>query len=236
MSEEKVSRERRATLKLLVTGIMAGVIAGVGGYFSGTALTPPPKIIIKTVTATLTSKTITKTLKPPLVTELVTATVTAPIPKSEEEVKPEEIKTKTEEKVLFKHHRRNITFLKFVSSENGMYLLDDSEIAELKSLNVNGIRICPLYSLRKDGTIREDMPEFFFTNLIKKVHREGFAVFLDINVGGIPTETGEPVRKYDDPKHINDLYEIAFYWTKIAEKEKSRVFLAIKRAQSYVCR
>jgi len=120
--------------------------------------------------------------------------------------------------------RQDISFLKFVSSENCMYSLNDSEVAELKALNINGIRICPGYSLREDGRIKEDMPEFFYTDLIKKAHREGFAVFLDINVGGIPTETGEPARKYDDPKHINDLYEIASHWAKVAEKEKVEFF------------
>ncbi|RLI77331.1 hypothetical protein DRP05_10490 [Archaeoglobales archaeon] len=38
------------------------------------------------------------------------------------------------------YRRQNITFLKFVSSENCMYSLDTEEVKELKSLNINGIK------------------------------------------------------------------------------------------------
>lgn len=120
------------------------------------------------------------------------------------------------------YQRQNISFLKFVSSENCMYSLDASEVAQLKSLNVNGIRICPLYSLR-NGKISEDVPEFFITSLIKKAHQEGFAVFLEINAGGKPTETGEPENRYNQ-KYIDNLYDIALHWAKIAEKENVEFF------------
>ena len=143
-------------------------------------------------------------------------------PKTEKENQKEQI---SEEKIkTFQYQRQELSFLKFISSENCLYSLDDSEVQKLKSLNINGIRICPLYSLGKDGSIKEEIPEFFFTNLIKKAHQEGFAVFLDINVGGIPTETGEPARRYDNPKYIDDLYEISLYWAKIAEEEKVEFF------------
>jgi len=123
-----------------------------------------------------------------------------------------------------KYQREEISFLKFVSSENCLYYFDEKEIAELKSLGVNGVRICPLYSLRRDGKIKEDIPEFLVVNLIKKAHQEGFAVFLDINAGGKPTETGEPENRYDSQKYIDELYDIALHWAKIAEKEKVEFF------------
>ncbi len=122
--------------------------------------------------------------------------------------------------ILSQYQKQDITFLKFVSSENGMYSLNSEEIEELKSMNVNGIRICPLYSLRQDGNIKEDISESWVIATIEEAHLAGFAVFLDINVGGQPTETGEPEHRYDDPKYVDDLYNIALHWAEIAEKEK----------------
>ena len=101
-----------------------------------------------------------------------------------------------------------------------MYSLDSQEINELKSLNINGIRICPLYSISQDGNIREDIPEFVVINLVRKAQDAGFVVFLDLNAGGRPTETGEPEYRYDKPEYVNDLYGIALHWAKIAERER----------------
>ena len=116
------------------------------------------------------------------------------------------------------YQRQNITFLKFVSSENCMYSLGGSEIAELKSLNVNGIRICPLYS-KRGGNLREDVPSPAIVNLIRKAHKAGLAVFLEINSGGKPTESGAPAYQYN-AGDIDNLYDAALRWAEIAEKEK----------------
>lgn len=124
-----------------------------------------------------------------------------------------EIKKTVQEKEEIQYQRQNITFLKFVSSENCMYSLDAREIEELKSLNINGIRICPLYGV-EDG-LREVVPESMIIALIKKAHQAGFAVFLEPNTGG---PGGPP--NLDDPKYVDDVYSIALHWAKIAEEEK----------------
>ena len=120
----------------------------------------------------------------------------------------------TKEGTLSDYKRKNITFVKFVSSENCMYFFDRQEIAELKSLNINGIRICPLYSLRADGSLREEIPSAVIIDLIKRAHKEGFAVFLEPNLAG---PTGFP--RFEDAKYIDDSYSIALHWARIAEEE-----------------
>ena len=65
---EKVSR--RGFINVAVGVIVAGVIAGVGGWFVGSTAAPPPKTV--TVTETAAAVTVTKTAPP------VTTTVTAP--------------------------------------------------------------------------------------------------------------------------------------------------------------
>jgi len=132
---------------------------------------------------------------------------------------PLETKEEVKKRPLSSYQRQNLTFLKFVSSENCMYSLDDSEIAELKSLNVNGIRICPLYS-KRDGEMREDIPSSVVINSIRKAHDAGFAVFLEINAGGKPTESGMPEYQYDNLEDIDNLYNTALHWAEIAEEEK----------------
>jgi hypothetical protein len=120
-----------------------------------------------------------------------------------------------ENKEILQYQRQNITFLRFVSSEDCMYSLDAQEIEELKSLNINGIRICPLYSVRQDGSLREDVPESRIIALIRKAHQAGFAVFLEPNAagpGGFPN--------LNDPEYIDELYDVALHWAKIAEEEK----------------
>ena len=117
------------------------------------------------------------------------------------------------------HQRQNITFLKFVSSENCMYSLEKQELEELKSLNINGIRICPLYSIDPNRELKKEIPENAIISLIKKAHKAGFAVFLDVNAGGIPDENGMPRHRYDSLEDMNRLYEVALHWAKIAEKE-----------------
>ncbi|HDM32141.1 MAG TPA: hypothetical protein ENG32_02160, partial [bacterium] len=116
------------------------------------------------VANTMRSGGISRRVTPPIETEFL------------EKEKPQEIEEKkenqkeqiSEEKIkTFQYQRQELSFLKFISSENCLYSLDDSEVQKLKSLNINGIRICPLYSLGKDGSIKEEIPEFFFTNLIK---------------------------------------------------------------------
>jgi len=51
---------RRGFLKIAVSAIVAGVVAGVGGYFAGSATVPPPKTVTETVTKTVAT-TITQT-------------------------------------------------------------------------------------------------------------------------------------------------------------------------------
>jgi branched-chain amino acid transport system substrate-binding protein len=52
------------------------VVAGVGGWFAGSAAAPPPKTITEKVTTTLAAETVTKTVTPPPVTVTKTVTVT----------------------------------------------------------------------------------------------------------------------------------------------------------------
>jgi len=132
-------------------------------------------------------------------------------PKKESEIKSEE---------ALEYQRQDISFLKFVSSENCMYFLDPDEIKELKELNVNGIRICPLYSVLPDGGLKEDVPEFLIVSLIKKAHQAGLAVFLEVNFAGAPGDNefgGFP--HLTEPFFVEKIYDIASHWAKIAEKE-----------------
>jgi branched-chain amino acid transport system substrate-binding protein len=78
LSEEKISSSvgRRGVLKFAVTAIVAGVVAGVGGYFSGVAAVPPPKTITETVTETAAAATVTVTAPAKTITETTTVTVT----------------------------------------------------------------------------------------------------------------------------------------------------------------
>jgi branched-chain amino acid transport system substrate-binding protein len=81
LSGEKSSGAgRRGFLKFAVTAIVAGVVAGVGGYFSGVAAAPPPKTITEKVTTTLAAETVTKTVAPPPITITKTVTVTPTVP------------------------------------------------------------------------------------------------------------------------------------------------------------
>ena len=141
--------------------------------------------------------------------------------KAEPEAKSEKSSLDKKEKTTKEFYKRQeISFLKFVSSENCLYFLDESEIAQLKNLNINGIRICPAYSIGKDGTLREEVPEFIIINLIRKAHQAGFAVFLEVNLAGPPGSTefgGFP--SLTDPNSINKVYEASLHWAKIAEKE-----------------
>ena len=127
---------------------------------------------------------------------------------------------KTKSGKVLEYQRQNISFLKFVSSENCIYFLDSDEIKELKELNVNGIRICPLYSILADGGLKEDVPEFLVVNLIRKAHQAGLAVFLEVNFAGPPGDGefgGFP--HLTEPIFVEKIYDIASYWAKIAEKE-----------------
>lgn len=124
----------------------------------------------------------------------------------------------------FPYKRQNISFLKFVSSENCIYSLDSSEINELKSLNVNGIRICPLFGVYGNGNLKVYNSENLVINLIRKAHKNGFAVFLDLNAGGVPKEDGTPEFQYNNEKYIDILYNISLHWCKIAENEKVEFF------------
>ncbi len=133
-------------------------------------------------------------------------------------------KTLSKNKTMQEYQRQDLNFLKFVSSENCLYFLDKQEIEKLRALNINGIRICPLYRISQNGILEEEMPEFFIIDLIHKAHDAGFAVFLEINAGGKPTETGEPEFRYKSLEDINKLYNIAHYWAKIAEKENVEFF------------
>jgi len=132
-------------------------------------------------------------------------------PKKEPKIKSEEV---------LEYQRQDISFLKFVSSENCMYFLDSDEIKKLKELNVNGIRICPLYSILSDGGFKEDVPEFLVINLIRKAHQAGLAVFLEVNFAGPPGDDefgGFP--HLTEPFFVEKIYDIASHWAKIAEKE-----------------
>jgi branched-chain amino acid transport system substrate-binding protein len=74
LSEEKSSTVgRRNFVKYAIVAIVVGVIAGVGGYVTGSAAVPPTRIVTETVTKTVTAPPITKT-----VTSVRTETVTAP--------------------------------------------------------------------------------------------------------------------------------------------------------------
>ncbi|OYT42320.1 MAG: hypothetical protein B6U88_03385 [Candidatus Aenigmarchaeota archaeon ex4484_56] len=76
------------------------------------------------------------------------------------------------------------------------------------------------YKEESFGKLKEDVPEDKIINLIEKAHQAGFAVFLEINAGGRPTESGMPEYRYDNAKYIDSLYNIALHWSKIAEEEK----------------
>jgi len=118
------------------------------------------------------------------------------------------------------YQRQDISFLKFVSSENCIYFLDSDEIKELKELNINGIRICPLYSISPDGGLKEDVPEFLIVSLIRKAHQAGLAVFLEVNFAGPPGDGefgGFP--HLTEPFFVEKIYDAASYWAKVAEKE-----------------
>jgi ABC-type branched-subunit amino acid transport system substrate-binding protein len=80
MSEESSSAGRRNFLKVAVTAIVCGVVAGVGGWFAGSAVAPPPRTITEKVTTTLAAETVTKTVTPPPVTVTKTVTVTPKLP------------------------------------------------------------------------------------------------------------------------------------------------------------
>ncbi|RLI77330.1 hypothetical protein DRP05_10485 [Archaeoglobales archaeon] len=77
------------------------------------------------------------------------------------------------------------------------------------------LRICPLYSVRQDGSISEDVPESIIIGLIEKAHQAGFAVFLELNTAGPGS-----FPNLDNPKYVDDLHNIALHWAKIAEEEK----------------
>jgi len=149
------------------------------------------------------------------------------LPKSEEksEEKPSVLETPKKEPEIkseetLKYQRQDISFLKFVSSENCMYFLNSDEIKELKELNVNGIRICPLYSISPDGGLKEDVPEFLVVSLIKKAHQAGLAVFLEVNFAGPPGDSefgGFP--HLTEPIFVEKIYDVASHWAKIAERE-----------------
>jgi len=127
-------------------------------------------------------------------------------------------KIKSEENL--EYQRQDISFLKFVSSENCMYFLNSDEIKELKELNVNGIRICPLYSISPDGGLKEDVPEFLIVGLIRKAHQAGLAVFLEVNFAGPPGDGefgGFP--HLTEPFFVEKIYDAASHWAKVAEKE-----------------
>lgn len=78
MSEE-TSTGRRNFLKYVVTAVVCGVVAGVGGYFAGAAAVPPPKTVTETVTKTAAAVTRTVTAPPSTVTETITKTVTVTV-------------------------------------------------------------------------------------------------------------------------------------------------------------
>jgi len=87
---ERVSRREALSTagKVAISAIVAGVVAGVGGYLAGSAAVPPPKTVTetvagKTVTVTAPAKTVTTTVTGPAppaktVTTTVTSTATAP--------------------------------------------------------------------------------------------------------------------------------------------------------------
>lgn len=81
MWEKSSKVNRRNFLKLAVTAIVAGTVAGVGGYWGGVAAAPSPKIVTKKVTTTLAAETVTRTVTPSPVTVTKTVTMTpAPPP------------------------------------------------------------------------------------------------------------------------------------------------------------
>ncbi len=134
------------------------------------------------------------------------------------ETPKEEPKIKSEKPL--EYQRQDISFLKFVSSENCIYFLNSDEIKELKKLNVNGIRICPLYSISADGDLKEDVPEFLIVGLIRKAHQAGLAVFLEVNFGGPPGEGEFGGFPYlTEPIFVEKIYNAASHWAKVAEKE-----------------
>jgi branched-chain amino acid transport system substrate-binding protein len=80
---------RRNFLKYAVTAVVCGVVAGVGGWFAGTAAMPPPKTVTETMISTTTvtapapaAVTVTKTVTPPptTVTKTITVKPTPPAP------------------------------------------------------------------------------------------------------------------------------------------------------------
>ncbi len=113
------------------------------------------------------------------------------------------------------YERKNISFIKMVSSENCIYWFDENEIAELKSLNINSIRICPLYNMMPGGNPVLVENENFYRNLIRKAHASGWAVLLEPNTAG-PGSFPE----VSEAEELDKLYGISLRWGEIAEDEK----------------
>ena len=125
------------------------------------------------------------------------------------------------------YKRKNLTFLKMVSSEDCMYSFDKNEISRLKAMNINSIRICPLYDMMPDGDVRLVGFKNLYRDLIRKAHNEGWAVLLEPNTAG---PQGFPV--ISDPRYLNILYNIAERWAKIAEKENVEFFSPLNEPNS----
>jgi len=149
------------------------------------------------------------------------------IPKDETKVEQEPTKTQ-EQKLNLQtkqageekegYTRKNISFLKMVSSENGMYLPTEEEISRLKDLNINSVRLCLQYQILPNGDVSLTVPEAYYLFLIKKFHEAGLAVFLEVN----PFMPGTP--SISDSKYIDIFYKIASKWAKVAEQEKIEFF------------
>ncbi len=115
------------------------------------------------------------------------------------------------------YERKQVSFLRCVSSENCMYALDSNEIARLKSMNVNAIRICPLYEARPDGSMFLIESKPFYINMIRNAHNAGFAVLLEPNAF-------LPYSQPPGEKHLNSLFGIASEWADVAESEGVEIF------------
>ena len=150
----------------------------------------------------------------------------------EEQPIEQKISTSTQEKNANsspeESQTEKISFLRFVSSEDGRYELDEAEISELKSLNVNGIRICPMYQTTGNGKAYLFGWKDYYIDLIRKAHQAGFAVFLEPNAF-----TFGRLQQTDDPRYIDTFIDIALEWAKIAEEENVEFFSPLNEPNAF---
>ena len=138
-----------------------------------------------------------------------------PVPMPSLKPVPEPSPTPTSEPM----ERKDITLLKMISSEPGSYTLDEDEIDQLKALNINSLRICPLYEMSSGGEFSLIGPDQYYVYMIRQARSAGLAVFLEPNFFA-----HGPTVQLKDQKYVEKLLEISSQWAAIAEKENVELY------------